>query len=256
MMKKNLLWSILVLVGMIALVGCDQIEIRNESGLASMSIGGVGSVRGSGEMENRDFDVSDFSGIDISGNYEVIWRQGSGYSLTIEMQENLFDYLNVAVRGNTLRIDSSRSFNTTNATRPRIYIESPMLDTANFSGAITVNNWDSIQGASFSVDTAGAVNLTFDVQVTFFDASLAGAGDLTLTGYADVADVSSTGASTVSASDLQTRVANISIAGAGNVNMAVSDELTVNLTGAGRVRYIGDPTITSTILGPGSVQHQ
>jgi len=256
MKKKNLLWCALVIVGMVALVGCDQIEIRNDSGLASINIGGRASVQGSGSVESRDFDVADFTGINISGNYEVIWQQASSYSLVIEMQENLFDYLEVAVRGNTLHIDSSRSFNTTSANRPRIYIESPSIDSANFAGAINASNWDSIQGANFSVDTSGAVNLTFDLQVMNFQASLAGAGDLTLTGQADVANVSSSGASTVEALDLQTKAATISITGAGNVNVAVSDDLTVSLTGAGRVRYVGDPTITSTIIGPGSVQHQ
>lgn len=256
MKKRNLLWGILVLVGMISLVGCDQIEIRNDRNGSGINIGGIGSVRGSGDVESRDFDVSDFNGIDISGNYEVIWQQGTSYSLTIEMQENLFDYLDVTVRGNTLRINSSRSFNTTNATRPRVYIESPTLDSAHFSGAINANNWDRIQGNTFSLETAGAVNITLDVQVDTFEISVSGAGDLTLSGVAIVTDINIAGASDISASSLQTEETSISIAGAGNVDIAVSNDLTVHLTGAGRVRYIGDPTVVSTILGPGSVQHQ
>jgi len=249
MKKKRLLLGTVILM-MVGLVGC-HIEVTNGT-----SLGGLTSVTGTSDVVARDFEVDDFTAIDISGNYEVIWNRASDFSVTVHMQENLFEYLEVGVRGNTLQIRSTRSFNTTHANRPRIYIDAPELDAVSFSGAIAVRNWDSISGESFSLESAGAVNITLDMQVESFELSVSGAGDLTLSGNADVTDITIAGASTISASDLQTRETNISLAGAGNVDIAVTDELSVHLTGAGRINYIGEPNINSTILGPGSVRQQ
>jgi len=250
MKKKNLFLGLLVLGAMVFLVGC-HVEVSHVTGLEGLS-----SVRGTSDVVSRDFDVTDFTALNISGNYEVIWHQATDFSLTIEMQENLFEYVEVNVNRNTLEIRSTRSFNTTKRNRPRIYIEAPSLDAVSFSGAITTNNWDSITGQSFSFESAGAVNITFDLQVESFEVSASGAGDFTFSGNSETVDITIAGASAISASDLQTRDTSISIAGAGNVDIAVTDDLTVNITGAGRVNYIGSPAIVSTILGPGRVQQQ
>jgi len=242
MKNKKYFIGILVLVGvMILLSGCIT----------------VGGVRGTGSMASRDFEVEDFNAFDIGGGYQVTWRQGDSVAVTVEMQENLFDYLRVSVRGDTLYIDSSRSFNiTSSSNRPRVYIYTPYLEMVSFSGAVSGSDWDTIYGESFSINASGAANLDIELEVEELDIELSGAGDITLSGSAHIVDISASGAAEISAEDLETRETSISLSGAGSVDIAVSDHLSVDLSGAGRVRYIGNPTIDQSISGAGRVEQR
>jgi len=222
-MKKLVVYCAL-LVGVAALLsGCISINPQG--------------VRGRGEIESRDFEVDDYTAINISGVYEVIWHQDENASVTAQMYENLFDYLEVSVRGNTLYIESSRAINIRNrSTTPRIYLYSPALEAVNFSGALTAEGWDTVYAQNFSLNVSGAVSADLSLDVEVLDIDLSGAGDLDLTGDIDTA--------------------NIVLAGAGNIEIDVSNYLNVDIAGAGRVRYGGDPTITRNIAGVGRLEQK
>ena len=238
-MKRKSLVGILVLVGVIILLsGC------------------VGGVRGTGSMVSRDFEVDDFNALNIGGSYQITWRQSDDMSVTVEMQENLFEFLQVTVRGDTLHIDSNRSFNTSSSNRPRVYIYAPYLEMVDFSGAVSADNWDTIYGESFVLSGSGAADVNLALEVETLDIDLSGAGDFTLSGRADIVDIDLSGAAEVSADELQTSETSISLSGAGNVDIAVDDQLSVDISGAGRVRYTGDPTIEQSISGAGRLEQR
>ena len=232
-------------IGMLGLVG-----------VVLLLSGCINAVRGSGSMESRDFDVEDFNALNIGGSYEVTWRQGDDIAVTVEMQENLFDFLRVSVQGDTLYIDSSRNFNTSRGNRPQIYIYTPYLEMVSFSGAVSANNWDRIVGESFSISGSGAAEVELELEVETLDIDLSGAGDINLSGSAYSADISASGAADISADDLQTSEATIGLSGAGSVDIAVADHLSVNLSGAGRVRYTGNPTVEQSVSGAGRVEQK
>jgi len=240
MKRKNII-GILILVGVVFLLsGCINLN----------------TVRGTGSMVSRDFEVEDFSALNIGGGYQVTWRQGDSISVTVEMQENLFDFLQVSVQGDTLYVNSTRNFNTTSGNRPRVYVYTPYLEMVSFSGAVRGSNWDTIYGESFSFSGSGAAELNITLEVELLDIDLSGAGDITLSGNAHTVDIVASGAADISADDLQTNEVSIVLSGAGNVDIAVSDHLSVDLSGAGRVRYTGNPTIDQSISGAGRVEQK
>ena len=233
MNRKNIICS-LVLVGvMVLLIGCTR------------------GVRGTGAMVTRDFEMEDFSALEIRGAYHVTWRQSDSAAITVEMQENLFNYFQASVEGETLYVNSTRNFITRNRNRPRIYIYTPDLEMVNFYGAITAENWDTISGENFAIYGYGAINVNILLDVETLDLGLEGAGNFTLSGNADVANVAVVGAANVSAGNLQVGEARIDLDGAGEVDVAVSDSLRVDMFGVGRVQYSGNPTVYRNISGLG-----
>ena len=105
MMKKLILLAIL-LTGTMLLGGCV-----------------VGGHAASGPMVSRSFDVGDFDSISIGGSREIIFRQSESSSVTIEMQESLFDILEVYVSGGTLHVYTQGAV--INAGRQRVYVYAP-----------------------------------------------------------------------------------------------------------------------------------
>jgi len=223
-MRKKLILLTLLIAGIaVFLAGCN------------INIGG-NSVRGTGNMVTRDIDVSSFTAIDISGNYIVTFRQAPQTALTVVMQENLFDHLEVDTTGNTLQVGSRRGFDTTTNNRPRLYVYAPNLAAAEFSGAVNATGWDLVEGQSFSVEISGAANLDVDLAVEELNINISGAGNLTLRGTAGTIDVDGSGAFNISAGDLEIGGGRVDISGAANVTLSTLENVSVSSSGIARVR--------------------
>ena len=222
-MKKRFFTLITMMVGLVWLfAACSQ------------SNGGAGSIAGSGPMVTRDFEVSSFDAINITGGYGIVWRESTDVSVTVAIQENLLEHLDISVRNGTLYVEPQRSFSTTGDNTPRIYINTPYLTGISISGAATASGWDTIQAESFSVEAWGSADLALNFDVESLDIRADGAVYLDFTGNVSTA--------------------NIVLNGTGRINIAVADYLDVELNGVGSVRYTGNPTVTRNISGIGTVQ--
>ena len=213
-------------------------------------------VTGEGAMVSQTFETEAFSAIDIRGNYVVTYRQSSESFLRVEMQQNLIDYLQVEVRGHFLHVHSDVNFNTATGYTPRLYIYTSNLDRANFSGAIDARNWDTIYGNNFDINVSGGGNIAIEMEVEQFELSMSGGANVELSGSATRADISGSGGINLTADSLQTRDTTISVSGAANAVIAVSDSLDASISGAGVIQYVGDPDVTSSVSGIGSVRRR
>ena len=195
--------------------------------------GGIGSVSGQGPMVERDFQVAEFTSLNISGAFNITWRESADVSVTVVMQENLFEHLSVSVTGGTLALESERGFSVSVGNTPRLYINSPLIEGISSEGAVTASDWDTVHSQNFTINVEGAANIDLEMEVNTLNLVSAGAANINLTGNVDNA--------------------NLRIDGAGNVEITVSEQLDVVLNGVGRVRYRGNPVVTRDISGIGTV---
>ena len=244
---KKILALIVLTVLLVSLNGCMIVALDGMGGNA---------VHGTGDKITRDFAVDSFTGVDIAGGYVIVYRQAQESSVTVHMQENLFNYLNTHVVNGELRIFSDRNFRTTSENTPRIYVYSPYLNHINVSGSATFENWDTVRASSLDVSIGGAAAGAMHLEVDSVTISLAGAASLDLTGTADTARITVAGAGEVDAGGLQTRTAWVDIAGTGNIEIAVSDNLDATISGAGTVWYVGNPQVNRSVAGIGRVQQR
>jgi len=217
---------------------------------------GGNNVHGTGDKVMRDFNVGSFTGLNISGGYVIVYRQSQETSITVQMQENLFNYLNTTVEDGVLRIYSDRNFRTTSENTPRIYVYAPYLNHAVVSGSARFENWDTMRTNRLLVSVGGAVTGTLPMDVENVDINISGSGTFELTGTADTARIMLAGSGDIDASGLQTRTARAEIAGAGTIEIAVSDSLDAIISGTGNVWYIGSPQVNRTVAGIGRVQQR
>jgi hypothetical protein len=197
-----------------ALAGCD-----------------VGGIRGNGHMVTQERKLDPYINVDAGGAFRVEWHSGSP-AVSVTIDENLMQYVEMEVRDRVLYVRTTRYI------RPRhsikVVLTSNTLEGASFSGASQLNA-HQLTGSKFYLETTGASKATLDGSVDELVASITGAGDLR-------------------AESLQTKTAQVSVTGAGDARVAVSDSLKVSITGAGKVEYIGDPHIQREITGAGSVR--
>ena len=246
MRKRVVLAAAIVLVAAV-FSGCVVVGFDGPA----FGTGRGSSVRGTGAVISHPVYTESFSAVQIGGHYEIVYRHAPVSSLRFELHENLVEYIDVEVRSGTLVISSEVMF-AGNST-PRVYIYAPQLDSIAISGTGLLRDWDTLTTQSLSLDVGGAVEGSITLEAESVRAVVSGVASLRLEGRADTAAIVVAGAGEVSAGELQTRNASVNIAGVGSVTISVADALDVLISGAGSVRYIGDPDVTSNIIGAGSV---
>lgn len=215
-----------------------------------------GSVPGSGVVAKETRKAEDFNAISVRFPAEVVIRQGSKESVTVEAENNLLPQLTTSVRSGTLVIENSEAdwskrVNPTETVKITIIVKN--LKEINFSsaGVLVVEQLASDE-LNLSISGAGEVTLS-GLKVGKLDIGLSGAGTIRADGKADNVSISISGLGSFEGASLSSQVANIEISGAGSASLRVEKELTARVSGAGSINYYGDPTVDKHVSGAGAV---
>jgi putative autotransporter adhesin-like protein len=189
-------------------------------------------IRGNGKITTENRTVENFVNIEANGAYEINWSSGPS-AVSITTDQNLLAHITTRVSGDKLKIHSAERLSPTKGVK--VNISSETLKGAQFSGAVRFHG-TKLSGPNFYLETSGASKVTLDGQVNGLTARM-------------------TGASELMAASLQTQTTELSLTGAGDAEVWVSDTLTVAITGAGKVTYAGNPkTVNRDITGAGKVR--
>lgn len=179
----------------------------------------VGSVKGSGQMGTEVRELSGFRKIDASGVFQVEIVAQKDFSVEVEADDNLLQYITTEVRRGVLKLETERKLNTSNPIRVRI--SAPDIEGIETAGAANVILTE-LKNGSLEIDSSGASK----IKVSGETAKL-------------VVDVS--GATQVDAVGLAAENANVEASGASTVELLVNGNLKTNASGASTIRYAGSP---------------
>lgn len=178
------------------------------------------TVIGAPPRATKSYELKDFTGVAVSGAWEVRVSEGSQYKVTVSVADDMLPLLDVYAGGGVLHVGLKPGTVLTNR-RMSATITMPSLDRIRLSGA----NRAAISGFTgdrLIVECSGAASITAKGQ-----------------GYRRVR-IDASGASAVRFRDLPTRNADVRISGAGQAELFMTGgELTGHLSGAGKVNYWG-----------------
>jgi hypothetical protein len=243
MKKRNYLISV-VLVLALSTLACG----------VNFNSFGINTVRGSGTVVTEERPVSAFTRIELSGIGNLVIEVGSEETLDIEAEDNLLEYFETRVRGDTLEIGSREGENL-QPTEPIIYnLTVKTLDSISVSGLGNVH-LPEYEVDRFSIDISGAGDVNLEgLHAEQLDVSVSGLGSVGI----DAGEVSSqtidiSGSGDYNAPQLESRTADVQVSGLGSAELWVTQDLRVIISGSGSVSYAGDPDVYSDISGLGSL---
>lgn len=211
-------------------------------------------ITGSGPLETRTIDVSDFTGVEMNIAGDLVLMQGNEESLSISAQSNLYPFINIFVRDGRLRIETNDDISLDPTQPIAITVGVQNLDLLRFAGSGTVS-MDSLNTVDFKLDLTGSGDMQFDaLTAETLNLSLTGSGNLNFSGTVIEQEVSMTSSGNLEARDLESQKADIAISGSGSATVNVTDELVASISGSGKIRYRGTPTVDASITGSGSVE--
>ena len=214
-----------------------------------------------GNIKTETRQVSDFDRVELSDFGEMTIVQDDHESLTIEADEELLSKIKTEVRDGVLVIGMTQDW------LDRIVSLIRSLDHKQIIYRLTVKNLHGIRITGAATINASSLKTDhLELRTTGFgkialgslttdslSVDISGRGEFQATGTAGEQKIGISGSGEYHASELHGREANVRISGHGNVELDVSETLTVSISGAGNVRYSGSPTISQTISGAGSV---
>ncbi|MDR2571110.1 MAG: DUF2807 domain-containing protein, partial [Oscillospiraceae bacterium] len=142
-MKKVLLTVLCIALSAVLLAGCVTVNLSH-SMMRGFSMSGT-SVTGTGTREDFIFDVSQLTSVTVSMFCNIEIYSAPSNTITLRIQPNLMEYIEVNESGGILDVWSTRNINTTSPNNiPVLLISSPALSRLTLNGAGTFTTHDTI----------------------------------------------------------------------------------------------------------------
>ena len=201
------------------------------------------AVRGSGNVVTEEMAFADFTGIEASHAFVVDIVQSDSFSVTIRVDDNILDMLDVSSEGDTLRLRLDRGVSLRDVTM-EASITMPALARLRLSGAAraSVSGFRSLD--ELDIELSGASKLDGDLEAGETDIEASGASKVTLGGSATGLTIRGSGASKLDLADFTVDTAEVRLSGASEATLHARERIDpVDLSGASRLRYLGNPSL-------------
>ncbi len=233
---KHLKIFVVTLLALAVLVqGCVMID----SGVGFDSKKDGHAVFGSGRIIAIFLDFRDFNRISLSQAFTATIRKSSTYSVKVELDDNIQQYLIARQSGSAIAIGLED--NSYQNVTMRVTIETPDVSTLELSGAACIQFNDLALNHPLQIVGSGACTVGGGLVVGDLTLNLTGSSSVSLTGSASSLNVYGTGATQLSLFDFPVKRCTAVLTGGSLSDVRVSDYLEVNLTGGCVFRYKGDP---------------
>lgn len=189
-------------------------------------------VAGSGVRKAEKRELSPFSSIATEGAFDIEVVCQKPQSFEIQGDDNLLPLISTEVSNGVLRIKSLRGYSTKEPMSIRISVPDLVGVTASGAGTIEIAG---VNNDKLEIDSNGAPTIK-------------------VSGETKTVDIDTNGAGKIDTHKLRAARALVESNGVSKVDVFARDELTVTVSGPSRVTYEGDPQVTKTVHGPGSVE--
>jgi hypothetical protein len=248
-MKKHIGFGIAILVALItltSLVGCSDFH----------------RVVGSKNIETKEFTYSGFNRIEVSSAFTVDITRSDTYHVSVTLNDNLLDELDISISGDTLRIRMNPFLSFMNTTQ-HATISMPELKSLVISGASrgVVSRFQSdsflnlevsgasqmeihdLKAADTDIQVSGVSRLSGSLITKNGDFEISGVSNIDLNGSAATVRLEVSGASHAKLVNFIIGDASVEVSGASHADVEVNGILDLDLSGASTLIYGDSPKL-------------
>lgn len=189
-------------------------------------------VRGSGDHVTQKRQVPSFTSISTEGAFTIDIVCQREQTVQIDGDDNIVPLITTDVSNNVLHIKSQQDFSTKEPLTIKITV--PNLEGISLTGAGKMSVSD-LKNEKFEIDSTGAPAIT-------------------ASGETKTLKIDTEGAGKVDAHQLHATEVSVDSQGVSRVDVYAASKLDVSISGPSRVFYEGDPQVSKSINGPGSLE--
>jgi len=212
-------------------------------------------VTGNGKLIEKTRNVSSFSGVGVSGSFDVFLVEGNEGKIELSVEENLEPYLVTEVKNGKLKIRWKKGMNIRTNRDTKITVHFKKLNSVALAGSGDIISRDKIVTDRLDIAVAGSGDIKLELSAQAADAAISGSGDIELSGSATEFEAAVAGSGDIEAYDLATEKAELKISGSGTIQCKVEKEIVARISGSGDIKYKGNPRIEDIkVSGSGSIR--
>ena len=233
-------------------------------------------VEGNGNVVTRDIDVAAFKEISMILPATVNYKVADNYSCRVTLDENLFEWVDIYLKGDCLRVEMVKTFQQSDVKPTKFLIEltAPTLEEISLVGGGDFSFTTPFEAPRLQINTAGSYCTYFDgaVNVQRLKISSAGSGNTVFNETATIEDlnvdiagsgmlkckhliadhaklgVAGSGSMVIESGTV--KKANLSVAGSGSIEARCQMEtMDYSVAGTGSISYPGDVKAVGTVVG-------
>jgi hypothetical protein len=209
-------------------------------------------VSGNGAFTSEPRTVGAFKRVEV-GNALVATLATGARSVTVNTDQNLQQYIEAVVEGDTLKLRVPPLTNLTSSRPLAVAVVNDLFEGVQASGAAEVTG-PATPATPYVVGASGAAKVTLTgLSTTSLEVSASGASRVTLTGTATSATLGASGASIVDVKAVPLQTAAIDISGASTLKARVASTLSGSVSGASTALITGHPASTATPSGASTI---
>lgn len=176
--------------------------------------------KGSGNLGSESRDLKDFKAVDVSGVFQVEVVSQKDFSVQVEADDNLLQYIKTEVNDGVLEISTTKKIKSKNGLK--VKISAPDIEKVEASGVAKI--------------------LVSDLKNSGFTVATSGASKVELLGETDKLFIEVSGASKIDAENLKARAATVDASGASKINIFATESVRADASGASKITYAGGAT--------------
>ncbi|MBU2649906.1 MAG: DUF2807 domain-containing protein [Bacteroidetes bacterium] len=200
--------------------------------------------------------LPEFHGIFLRGIGNVFVHQGDEHSIRVESNQDLSGRIRAEVRNDELEISFYDTIPVWLISFPRldIHITLKQLNSIRMAGVGRMSTPQMIKADTIHLVNSGVGGLMVDVEAETVITTLKGVGEIQVRGKSVKHDVEISGTGKVDAGQLEAENVRVQSRGVGECTVNAKVKLEIEASGIGKVRYRGNPEVTSRQTGLGSIE--
>ena len=212
-------------------------------------------VQGSGNVITQSRDFSNFTSAEVGSTIDLYVKQDSAYSVKVEVDDNLQQYIVISQSGGTLQIRQQHNTNLRSTGKIKVYISAPEFRHLDASGASRIIGQNMLSNSSgTSIEVSGSSNAQLELKTPKVNVDVSGASDIILKGETKDLSIEASGASGVKCFELLSENTEVDLSGASKAEVFGSVKINASASGASDVYYKGKGAVTKDESGASSVR--
>jgi hypothetical protein len=222
--------------------------------IAASSLYSALLIKGSGRIDTDVRKLDNFSQVTLNVAGDVFLQEGPNSTVIIEGDDNVISNIETEISHGSLTI----------RTKPGIYfstklpltykIIAPSFSFLQINGAASLRADGPISNDQFELFINGSGDAELNVATQDLKIQIIGAGSCKIMGSAASEKITIQGSGECDAFDVKAIDGKVDISGSGSVLTNCSKTLDIKIRGTGRVQYGGNPKVTQSISGMGTIE--
>ncbi len=212
-------------------------------------------IKGNGKITTQNRSVGNFDELAAGGSFEIKLVNGKEGEMTITGDENLMEYIETEVKGGELKIKWKNNYNISTSNDVEIKLAVEQINGVSLSGSGSIESEKKLVSENFNAAISGSSDVILELEVSDLNLAISGSGNMKLKGKTNNLEAAVSGSGEIDAKNMQSKTAELSVSGSGDISLWVTEQLKARVSGSGDIEYTGNPKIEDVkVSGSGEVK--